>query len=344
MTSSSSAPVRAGTSPPSAPPSSASGSPSSRRSTGAASASTSAASRRRRCCATPSSRTSSRTRPRPSASRSTARSRSTTSAAFTRSRKVADGRVKGVHFLMKKNDIDEFDGRGAFTDAHTLRVTADDGWPADPHASTTASSPPARPPGCCPAPVCSERVVTYEEQILTDTLPGSILIAGAGAIGVEFAYVLHNYGVEVTIVEFLDRVAPARGRGGLGRARQALQAGSASTVLTATRVESIDDSGEQGHGHRHARTAARRRSRPTRCCRRSASQPRVEGYGLEKTGVRLTDRGAIDDRRLHAHQRADIYAIGDVTAQADARARRRGDGRSSRPRPSPAPRRWSSTT
>ena len=51
-------------------------------------------------------------------------------------------------------------------------------------------------------------MVTYEEQILEQELPGSIVIAGAGAIGVEFAYVLHNYGVKVTIVEFLDRMVP----------------------------------------------------------------------------------------------------------------------------------------
>ncbi|MDJ0114495.1 NAD-binding protein, partial [Rhodococcus erythropolis] len=51
-------------------------------------------------------------------------------------------------------------------------------------------------------------VVTYEEQILTRDLPGSILIVGAGAIGMEFGYVLKNYGVDVTIVEFLDRALP----------------------------------------------------------------------------------------------------------------------------------------
>ena len=50
--------------------------------------------------------------------------------------------------------------------------------------------------------------MTYEEQILTDQLPGSIIIAGSGAIGVEFAYVMKNFGVDVTIVEFLDRMVP----------------------------------------------------------------------------------------------------------------------------------------
>ena len=62
-----------------------------------------------------------------------------------------------------------------------------------------------------PGTQLSERVVTYEEQILTDHLPGSMLIAGAGAIGIEFAYVLNCYGVDVTVVEFLDRILPLGG-------------------------------------------------------------------------------------------------------------------------------------
>ena len=71
--------------------------------------------------------------------------------AFTRSRKVADGRVKGVHYLMKKNKITQFDGRGTFSDDHTLQVAlADGGRRRSP--STTASSRPAPPPGCSPAP------------------------------------------------------------------------------------------------------------------------------------------------------------------------------------------------
>ncbi len=59
-----------------------------------------------------------------------------------------------------------------------------------------------------PGVAVSENVVTYEEQILDPELPGSIIIAGSGAIGVEFAYVMKNFGVDVTIVEFLDRMVP----------------------------------------------------------------------------------------------------------------------------------------
>src|SRR3954447_17462198 len=128
-------------------------------------------------------------------------------AAFDRSRTVADGRVKGVHYLMKKNKITEFDGWGEFTDPHTLQVAVNGGGSETitfDHAIIATGATTRLLPGTR----LSERVVTYEEQILSDQLPRSIVIAGAGAIGVEFAYVLHNYGVKVTVVEFLDRMVP----------------------------------------------------------------------------------------------------------------------------------------
>ena len=129
-------------------------------------------------------------------------------AAFDRSRSVADGRVKGVHFLMKKNKITELDGFGRFTKPGEIEVelskggnetvTYDDVIIA---AGSTVK--------LLPGTELSDRVVTYEEQILTRELPESVIIAGAGAIGVEFAFVLANYGVDVTIVEYLDRLLNA---------------------------------------------------------------------------------------------------------------------------------------
>ena len=91
----------------------------------------------------------------------------------------------------------------------------------------------------------SDNVVTYEEQILDADLPESIIIVGAGAIGMEFAYVHANYGVKVTVVEYLDRVAAERGQGRLGRAGQALQE-ARRQVRTSTRVDSVKDLGGEG--------------------------------------------------------------------------------------------------
>ncbi|MDH2425668.1 dihydrolipoyl dehydrogenase [Sphaerisporangium sp. TRM90804] len=234
------------------------------------------------------------------------------SEAFKRSRKVADGRVKGVHYLMKKNGITEYDGRGTFTDEHTLRVATGDGGTETvtfDHCVIATGATTRLLPGTS----VGERVVTYEEQILSEELPESIIIAGAGAIGVEFAYVLRNYGVKVTIVEFLDRIVPLEDEEVSAElAKRYKRLGV--EVLTSTRVESIDESGDKVRV-----TVSRGEERLTleadKVMQAIGFQPRVEGYGLENTGVRLTERGAIDvDGRCRTSV-PHIFAIGDVTAK-----------------------------
>ncbi|MFC1419921.1 dihydrolipoyl dehydrogenase [Streptacidiphilus cavernicola] len=233
-------------------------------------------------------------------------------AAFQRSRKVADGRVAGVHYLMKKNGITEYDGRGTFTDARTIEVALRSGGTETvtfDHCIIAAGATTRLLPGTS----LSERVVTYEEQILTEKLPQSIVIAGAGAIGVEFAYVLHNFGVKVTIVEFLDRMVPledAEVSAELAKRYRRL----GIEVLTSTRVESIDDSGDQvqvtvtRNGQQQVLSA-------DKVLQAIGFAPRVTGYGLEATGVRLTERGAIEVDGRGRTNVPHIFAIGDVTAK-----------------------------
>jgi dihydrolipoamide dehydrogenase len=232
--------------------------------------------------------------------------------AYARSRRVADGRVRGVHFLMKKNAITEYTGSGTFSDSHTLSVRAADGTQETltfDHCVIAAGATTRLLPGT----TLSERVVTYEEQILSDELPGSIVIAGAGAIGVEFAYILNSYGVQVTLVEFLDRVVPLEDEevsAELARAYRKL----GIDVQTSTRVESIDDSGEKVRV-RLSSGEQQQTLEADKVLQAIGFQPRVTGYGLENTGVELTDRGAIAvDGRCRTTV-PHIFAIGDVTAK-----------------------------
>ncbi|MEU5683781.1 dihydrolipoyl dehydrogenase [Streptomyces venezuelae] len=233
--------------------------------------------------------------------------------AFSRSRTVADGRVKGVHFLMKKNGITEFDGRGTFLDANTLQVAKSDGTTATIGFENCVIATGATP-RLLPGTSRSERVVTYEEQILADSLPRSIVIAGAGAIGIEFAYVLHNYGVKVTIVEFLDRVAPLEDADvSKELAKQYRKLGI--DVLTSTRVESIDESGEQVRVTVTGKDGKQQILEADKVLQAIGFAPNVSGFGLEATGVALTERGAIEvDGRCRTNV-PHIYAIGDVTAK-----------------------------
>jgi dihydrolipoamide dehydrogenase len=227
--------------------------------------------------------------------------------AYQRSRNVADGRVKGVHYLMRKNQITEYDGHGSFVDPHTIAVG---GETLTFHYAIIATGATTK---LLPGTSLSDRVVTYEEQILSDTLPRSLIIAGAGAIGVEFAYVLRNYGVDVTIVEFLDRLVPAEdAEVSAELARWYRRLGI--RALTSTRVESIEDTGTVARvivskgGERQVLEAEK-------VLQAIGFQPRVDGYGLENTGVRLTANRAIDIDGRGRTSVPHLYAIGDVTAK-----------------------------
>jgi dihydrolipoamide dehydrogenase len=233
--------------------------------------------------------------------------------AWKRSRSVADRMVKGVHFLMKKNKITEVHGWGEFTDAHTIQVSGSGGDQTltFDHCIVSAGATTRLLPGTS----LSERVVTYEEQIMTDDLPGSIIIAGAGAIGAEFGYVLSNYGVDVTIVEFLDRMVPLEEpevSTELGKAYKKL----GIKVLTGTKVETIEDSGDQVKVTvSPAKGGDSQVLHADKVMQAIGFKPRVEGYGLDKTGVELTERGAVaidDFMRTNVEH---IFAIGDVTAK-----------------------------
>ena len=234
-------------------------------------------------------------------------------AAWKRSRTAADRMAKGVHFLMKKNKITEIDGWGTFTDDHTVSVKGPNGTETVTFDNLIISS--GATTRLLPGTSLSERVVTYEEQIMTDDLPESIIIAGAGAIGVEFAYVMANYGVQVTLVEFLDRIVPLEEpevSTELAKAYKKLGV----TVLSGTKVETIDDSGDKVKVTvSPTKGGDSRVLEADKVMQAIGFAPRTEGYGLEKTGVKLSDRGAIEIDDYMRTNVPHIYAIGDCTGK-----------------------------
>lgn len=230
--------------------------------------------------------------------------------AFDRSRKVADGRVSGVHYLMKKNNITEYQGRGSFTDPRTLRVELNDGGTEEltfDNAIIATGSSTRLVPGTS----LSENVVTYEKLILTRDLPDSIIIAGAGAIGMEFGYILASYGVDVTMVEFLPRALPNEDADVSKEIEKQFRK-LGVTIRTGTKVEDISDDGDQvtvtisKDGKTETLTA-------DKVLQAIGFAPNVEGYGLDEAGVELTERGGIGVNEYMRTSVDHIYAIGDVT-------------------------------
>ncbi|WP_416956368.1 dihydrolipoyl dehydrogenase [Nocardioides sp. T5] len=231
-----------------------------------------------------------------------------------RSRDVSAGIVKGVHFLMKKNKITEVDGWGTLTSATGIDVKGKDGettgYTFDNLILATGATV-----RLVPGVELSDNVVTYEEQILTDELPGSIVIGGSGAIGVEFAYVMANFGVDVTIVEFLDRMVPTEDAD-ISKELLKHYKKLGVKVLTSTAVKKVEDTGSgvkvtvapADGGDEQVLEA-------DKFLAAFGFAPRVKGFGLENIGVNVSERGAIEIDDYGRTNVDNVYAIGDCTGK-----------------------------
>ncbi|OBK14400.1 dihydrolipoyl dehydrogenase [Mycobacterium asiaticum] len=233
--------------------------------------------------------------------------------AASRSREVAEARVRGVHFLMRKNNITEIDGHGRFTGPHSLAVDLSEGGSKSltfEHAVIATGSRVRMLPGVN----FSENVVSYEQQILSSDLPESIVIIGGGGIGMEFAYILHSYGVRVDILEFANRVLPNEDAD-VSRELQRHYRRRGITIHTSARVDKVVDHRDHvavSYTRADATSATVQAERAFICI---GFSPNVEEIGLDAAGVRLTAGGAIDIDDYMRTSAPHIYAVGDVTAK-----------------------------
>jgi dihydrolipoamide dehydrogenase len=235
-------------------------------------------------------------------------------ATHARSRQVSEGIVKGVHFLMKKNKITEIHGWGTLTSNTGIDVKDADGattgYTFD-HLILATGATVRMLPGM----QVSQNVVTYEEQILDANLPSSMVIGGSGAIGVEFAYVMKNFGVDVTIVEFLDRMVPTEDAD-VSKELLKHYKKLGVNVLLKTKVENVEDT---GNGVRvTVAPADGGESQVIEADKMLAAfgfAPRIEGFGLEAAGVQTTDRGAVAADDYGRTNVDNVYAIGDCTGK-----------------------------
>ncbi len=233
--------------------------------------------------------------------------------AYKRSRQVSERLVKGVGFLMRKNKIDTYQGWGTFQDARTIQVALDDGATETLTGQNViiATGAVAR---LLPGTQVSERVITYLEAILSEALPKSIVIAGASAIGLEFAYIMHNYGVDVTLVEYLPRLAPLEDEE-ISRELEKAYKKMGVRFLTGTRVDGVDELPDKVRVTVTRPDGSQDVLEAEQLLQAIGVRARTEGYGLENTGVSLDEKGfiAINDRM--ETNVPGVYAIGDVTGK-----------------------------
>jgi len=233
--------------------------------------------------------------------------------AFKRSRDVSNRLVKGVQSLMKMNKIDTYNGWGTIQDKATVTVDLGEGKSETLKTKNLIIAAGAET-RLLPGTQLSDHVITYLEAIMSDTLPKSIVIAGAGPIGMEFAYVMHSYGADVTLVEYASHLLPLEDEEVSTEIEKQYKRLGVK-FMTGARVEGIEDTGS-GVKVTVSKDGQTQVLEAEKAMQAIGFKPRTEGYGLENIeGLRLAEKGGIEVDERMATNVPGVWAIGDVTGK-----------------------------
>lgn len=234
-------------------------------------------------------------------------------AAVKRSRQVSDRLVKGIGFLMRKNNITVHMGTAKLTAKDKVAVTDKDGKTIQLQAKNIiiATGASAIVPPAWKAD--DEKVVTYWEAILQEELPASAIIIGAGAIGMEFATIWNAYGVDVTVVEMLPHVLPLEDEEAAAEVAKAFTKRGIK-ILAGHKVEAVERTGNGVRVTVSAGTETRTLD-AEQALVAIGFRPNSHGLGLEEVGVKLNERGFVEIDEKMQTSVPGIWAIGDVTGK-----------------------------
>jgi dihydrolipoamide dehydrogenase len=226
-----------------------------------------------------------------------------------RSRDIADRQSKGVEYLMKKNKIEVISGTARFTGKNSLEVTKDGKVVDVIKTKNTIIATGGRPRTIPGVTIDGKKVISSSEAMVLPKQPKSMIIIGAGAIGVEFAYFYNAFGTKVTIVEMMPTILPIEDKE-ITKILDSSFRKSGIEILTNTKVEAVtvgDEvtvkvSGKEGTQTLKGEVALMA----------IGVQGNVEQLGLEALGVKV-EKGFIKVDEFGKTNVDGIYAIGDVS-------------------------------
>ena len=230
-----------------------------------------------------------------------------------RSRKIAEKNSRGVDFLMKKNKIRVLRGAGTLADTSTVVVNDSAGQEIDRmmanHIIIATGGRPRMIPG---VKLDRKRVLTSREALVMKKPPKSMVIIGAGSIGVEFGYFYHTFGTKVTLVEMMPHILPTADRE-ISDTLKRIYEKAGISIYTGTRVDSL----KVGKNKVTAKLSLGKGGEEVSadyCLAATGVQGNTEGLGLEKLGVAFEKNAIVTDKFMQTNV-AGIYAVGDVVGE-----------------------------
>ncbi|MBO4656360.1 MAG: dihydrolipoyl dehydrogenase [Bacteroidales bacterium] len=227
---------------------------------------------------------------------------------FARSREVAATMSKGIEFLFKKAGVQLIQGSGRILPGKQVEVTAADGSVSVLEAEHTIIATGARPTSLPFAPVDGEKIWCSRQALMPPFIPASMAVIGSGAVGTEFAYFYRCLGVEVTIIEFMDRVLPLEDDDISGQVSRNLRK-MGIKVMTSSAVQAVEK------GEKCILTVNTKKGEEKVEAEVVLSAvgvvPNTDFIGLEQVGVEMNRRKIVVDSSYRTNVEG-IYAIGDV--------------------------------
>lgn len=227
-----------------------------------------------------------------------------------RSRGAATTMNKGVNFLLRKNKVDVLMGHGKLSPEKKVIVTDEDGKTTSYEAKHIILATGSRARSLPSMPIDNDKIIGYRKAMTLEKQPQSMIVAGSGAIGMEFAYFYSTMGTEVTVVEFLDRVLPREDEE-VSSQMARLYKKRGVKIMTSTEVTSVDSSGK-GVVATLKTKKGEEKIEADILLSAVGVVANLEELGLGNLGIK-TERGKVVVDEFYRTNVPSIYAIGDMT-------------------------------
>jgi dihydrolipoamide dehydrogenase len=221
----------------------------------------------------------------------------------------------GINYLMDKNNIDIFQGVGSFSDATHIVISKTDGTSETIEASKIIIATGSKPASLPFISVDKKRVITSTEALSLTEIPKHLIVIGGGVIGLELGSVYSRLGSDVSVIEYMPNITPGMDAM-LSKELQKSLKKQGLKIYTSHKVTSVENKGKEVVVIADDKKGNSVEFKGDYTLISVGRKPYTEGLGLDKVGIKVTDRGQIETNEHLQTNVSNIYAIGDVVKGA----------------------------
>ncbi|NCC46075.1 MAG: dihydrolipoyl dehydrogenase, partial [Bacteroidia bacterium] len=228
-----------------------------------------------------------------------------------RSRGVASGMSRGIEYLFKKNNVKVISGHGRILAKGEVEVTDNQGSKEVLKTKNILLATGARANSLPFAPIDGDKIISYRQALVPDSVPSRLAVIGSGAIGSELAFFYRSMGSEVYLIEYLKNIVPLEDDDASAQLSRSFRK-MGIKVMTSAQVKNVDVSGE-GCKVLVETKKGEETIEVDKVLSAVGVVSNIENLGLEENNI-VTERGKVKVDEFYHTSMEDVFAIGDIIA------------------------------